>query len=311
MDLRQLRYFVAVARERNFTRAAQMLHIAQPPLSRQIQLLEEELGVPLILRETRPVKLTDAGRLFYEQALQILGRVEQMRTTTRRVGLNQNSVLSIGFVASTLYGGLPVLVRKLRQHAPELDIQLLELLSVQQIPALKEGRIDIGFGRLRHNDPNVVGVVLREERLTLAIPQDTPLAAASTPLPLSALAGQKLIVYPKEPRPSYADHVLGLLESHDVRPAEVHEVREIQTALGLVAADSGLCVIPRSARQMRSDLHYRLIDGERITSPVILNHRIGDKSAYIELVKKLIKDMYAENPSWLESSPPLPDHPTT
>lgn len=306
MDLRQLRYFVAVARERNFTRAAQMLHIAQPPLSRQIQLLEEELGVPLILRDTRPVKLTDAGRLFYEQALQILGRVEQMRTTTRRVGLNQNSVLSIGFVASTLYGGLPVLVRKLRRHAPELDIQLLEMLSVQQIPALKEGRIDIGFGRLRHNDPNVVGIVLREERLTLAIPRDTPLAEESTPLPIGALAGQKLIVYPKEPRPSYADHVLGLLESHDVRPAEVHEVREIQTALGLVAADSGLCVIPRSAQQMRSDLHYRLIEGERITSPVILNHRIGDQSVYIELVKKLIKDMYAENPSWLENSRPLP-----
>lgn len=306
MDLRQLRYFVAVARERNFTRAAQMLHIAQPPLSRQIQLLEEELGVPLILRDTRPVKLTDAGRLFYEQALQVLGRVEQMRAATRRVGLNQNSVLSIGFVASTLYGGLPSLVRKLRRHAPELDIQLLELLSVQQIPALKEGRIDIGFGRLRHNDPNVVGIVLREERLAVAIPRDTPFASDPTPLPIEALAGQKLIVYPKEPRPSYADHVLGLLESHDVRPAEVHEVREIQTALGLVAADSGLCVVPCSAQQMRSDLHYRLIEGERMTSPVILNHRIGDQSKYIDLVKQLIRDMYAENPAWLEASYTLP-----
>ena len=86
MDLRQLRYFVAVARERNFTRAAQNLHIAQPPLSRQIQLLEEELGVPLILRDTRPIRLTEAGRLFHEQALQVLGRVEQMREATRRWG---------------------------------------------------------------------------------------------------------------------------------------------------------------------------------------------------------------------------------
>lgn len=300
MDLRQLRYFVAVARERNFTRAAETLNIAQPPLSRQIQLLEEELGVALLLRDCRPVKLTDAGRLFYEQALQILGRVEQMRTATRRVGLNQNSVFSIGFVASTLYGGLPSLVRKMRQHAPELDIQLLELLSVQQIPALKEGRIDIGFGRMRHSDPNVIGIVLREERLAVAAARGTPLAGESDPVPLTALAGQKLIVYPKEPRPGYADHVLGLLYGRDVRPAEVHEVREIQTALGLVAAEAGVCIVPASARQMRSDLHYRLIADAGATSPVILNHRVSDQSIYIDLVKRLIRDMYVEEPAWLD-----------
>ncbi|RXT29901.1 LysR family transcriptional regulator [Rhizobium leguminosarum] len=300
MDLRQLRYFVAVARERNFTRAAETLHIAQPPLSRQIQLLEDELGVPLIIRKTRPVRLTEAGRLFYEQSLQVLGRVEQMLAATRRVGLNQNSVLSIGFVASTLYGGLPSLVRKLRQHAPELDIQLLEMVSVQQIPALKEGRIDIGFGRLRNSDPNVIGTVLREERLVVAIPKGTSLAQDASPLGVAALAGQKVIVYPKEPRPGYADHVLNLLHSHDARPAEVQEVREIQTALGLVAAEAGLCIIPASARQIRSDVHYRLLDGKDATSPVILNHRVGDNSNYIDLVKQLIEEMYAEDPPWLD-----------
>jgi len=300
MDLRQMRYFVAVARERNFTRAAQMLHIAQPPLSRQIQLLEEELGVELIIRKSRPIRLTDAGRLFYEQALQVLGRVDQMRTATRRVGLNQNSVLSIGFVASTLYGGLPPLVRKLRQHAPELDIQLLELVSVQQLPALKEGRIDIGIGRLRHSDPNVIGTVLRDERLVVAVPQGSPLSMSLAPLPVEALDAQRMIVYPKEPRPSYADQVLSLLHRHNVRPVEVQEVREIQTALGLVAAEAGVCIIPSSARQMRSDVHYRLLEGEGATSPVILNHRVGDTSAHIGLVKKLIAEMYAENPPWLD-----------
>jgi DNA-binding transcriptional LysR family regulator len=302
MDLRQLRYFAAVARERNFTRAAETLHIAQPPLSRQIQLLEEELGVALIIRKSRPIKLTDAGRLFYEQALQVLGRVDQMKDATRRVGLNRNRVLSIGFVASTLYGGLPSLVRKLRQNAPELDIQLLEMLSIQQIPALKEGRIDLGFGRLKHNDPNVVSTVLREERLVAALPQDMALAHDIAPLPLTALNGLKLIVYPKEPRPSYADQILTLLQDEDVRPSEVLEVREIQTALGLVAADSGVCIIPASARQMRSDVLYRLIDGPRALSPVILNHRIGDTSRYLDLIKSLIVDMYAENPAWFEAN---------
>ncbi|MEG4641567.1 DNA-binding transcriptional LysR family regulator [Paracoccus pantotrophus] len=302
MDLRQLRYFAAVARERNFTRAAESLHIAQPPLSRQIQLLEEELGVVLIIRKSRPIKLTDAGRLFYEQALQVLGRVDQMKDATRRVGMNRNRVLSIGFVASTLYGGLPSLVRKLRQSAPELDIQLLEMLSIQQIPALKEGRIDIGFGRLMHSDPNVVGTVLREERLVVALAQGTPLARDDAPLPLSAIAGQKLIVYPKEPRPSYADQVLGMLQDEEIRPSEVLEVREIQTALGLVAADSGICIIPSSARQMRSDVQYRAIDDLRAVSPVILSHRAGENSRYLDLVKTLIRDMYAENPAWLEAN---------
>lgn len=299
MDLRQLRYFVAVARERNFTRAAQILHIAQPPLSRQIQALEEEMGVPLILRRSRPLRLTEAGRLFYEQAMQVLGRVDQMREATRRVGLNRNSVLSIGFVASTLYGGLPSLVRKLRQRAPELDIQLLEMVSVQQIPALKEGRIDIGFGRLRHSDPNVIGTVLREEHLVAAVPRGTPLAMESTPLPVSALDAQKVIVYPKEPRPGYADQVLSLLHSHDVRPGEIQEVREIQTALGLVAAEAGVCIIPSSARQMRSDVHYRLLEGEGATSPIILNHRVGDTSHHLDLVRQVIAEIYAENPPWL------------
>lgn len=93
MELRQLRYFVAVARERNITKAAQQLNMAQPPLSRQIQMLEDELGVPLLLRSSRPVKLTEAGRVFYEQALQILGRIDQMKAATRRVGLNQNKIV--------------------------------------------------------------------------------------------------------------------------------------------------------------------------------------------------------------------------
>lgn len=295
MDLRQLRYFVAVARERNFTRAAEMLNMAQPPLSRQIQLLEEDLGVELIIRKSRPVKLTEAGRLFYEQALQVLGRIDQMRAATRRVGLNQNSVLSIGFVGSTLYGGLPSLLRRLRQHAPELDVRLLDMISVQQMAALKEGRIDIGFGRLRHNDPNITSTIVREERLVVATPKDTPLAQDTHPISMKDLAGQRLIVYPKEPRPSYADQVLNLLQTEDVRPSEVQEVREIQTALGLVAADAGICVIPASARQMRADLHYRLIAEERATSPVILSHRLGDQSSYIELIKQLIAEMGGED----------------
>ncbi|MEK6345982.1 MAG: LysR family transcriptional regulator [Burkholderia sp.] len=292
MDLRQLRYFVAVARERNFTRAAAQLHIAQPPLSRQIQLLEEEIGVQLLLRNSRSVQLTDAGRVFFEQAIQLLGRAEQMQEATRRVGQHQRSVMSIGFVASTLYGGLPQVLQKLRVEAPELDIQMVELMSIEQIAALKAGRIDIGFGRVPHSDPSVAGIVVHEERLAVALPRSSPMAGVAEPLPIAALSGQRLIVYPKEPRPGFADQVLSAVHGHGVTLSDVLEVREIQTALGLVAAEFGICLIPQSACQMRHDVHYRLIDDERVTSPVILNHRLNDHSRHIALVKQLIEDVY-------------------
>jgi len=299
MDVRQLKYFIAVANTRNFTRASEQLHIAQPPLSRQIQLLEEELGVQLLLRNCRPLRLTEAGRVFYEQALQITNRLDQLKTATRQIGLHQRQTLSIGFVASTLYGGLPMLVRKLRHHYPDVDIQLVELTSMQQFAALKSDRIDVGFGRIRSNDTSVARTVLREERLVLALPPSSSLAADTSPVSLRVLNGQKLIVYPKEPRPSFADHILSLLNDQAIRPSEVHEVREIQTALGLVAAESGLCLIPASAR-LRNDLHYRLIDDPRATSPIILTHRINDNAWYIDAIQQLVASMYAEKPAWLD-----------
>jgi DNA-binding transcriptional LysR family regulator len=299
MDLRQLRYFVAVATTKNFTRAAEQMHIAQPPLSRQIQLLEEELEVQLIQRNTRPVRLTEAGRLFYEQSLQVLHRVDQMKNTARQASRNQRQSISIAYVPSTLYGGLPMLVRMFRQRYPDTDVHLVDLGSIQQISELKSGRIDLGFGRIRSNDTSVARTVLREERLVLAIPPAWPLAASSGPVNLEDLEHYKLIVFPKEPRPSFADHVLGMLHEKGIKLAEVHEVRELHAALGLVAAEVGLCIVPAAAR-LRSDLVYRLIADEKATSPIILSHRLNDDSWYIGAVKQLIVEMYAQNPPWLD-----------
>jgi LysR family transcriptional regulator, benzoate and cis,cis-muconate-responsive activator of ben and cat genes len=299
MDLRQLRYFVAVATTRNFTRAAEQMHIAQPPLSRQIQLLEEELGVQLVQRNSRPVRLTEAGRQFHEQSLQVLQRVEQMKNSARQTGLHQRQAITVAYVASTLYGGLPTLVRTFRQRYPDTDIHLVDLNSVQQINELKAGRIDLGFGRIRSRDTSVARTVLREERLVLAIPPGSPLAGRTGPIRLAELEQQRLLVFPKEPRPSFADHVLGLLHDEGVQLEQVHEVRELQAALGLVAAEMGVCVIPTTAR-LRADLVYRRISDEQATSPIILSHRLNDDSWYIPAIKQLIAEMYAQNPPWLE-----------
>ena len=299
MDLRQLRYFVAVVATKNFTRAAEQMHIAQPPLSRQIQLLEDELGVQLLHRNSRPVRLTEAGRVFHEQALQVLHRVDQMKRGARQASLNQRQSISIAYVPSTLYGGLPMLVRKFRQRHPDTDIHLIDLSSEQQISELKAGRIDLGFGRIRSRDTTVARTVLREERLVLAVPPGTPLAASKERIGLEDIEQQRLIVFPKEPRPSFADHVLSLLHGRGIQLAEVHEVRELQAALGLVAAEMGVCIVPAAAR-LRSDLVYRLIDDEQATSPIILSHRLNDDSWYIPAIKELIAEMYAENPPWLD-----------
>ncbi|MET0288067.1 MAG: LysR family transcriptional regulator [Pseudoxanthomonas sp.] len=300
MEIRHLRYFLAVAETLNFTKAAEQLHIAQPPLSRQIQQLEEELGTQLIVRTSRPIRLTEAGRLFHQEAVQLLGRLEQMKEAARRVGHSQRRVLSIGFVASVLYGGLPAVVRRLRLQRPELEIRLTEMMSGEQVEALKAGRIDLGFGRIRSHDAAVERLVLREERLVAALPHDHALARSIKPLSPTQLAGRRLIVYPSRPRPSFADQVLSLLADHGAHPREVQEVGELQTALGLVASQAGICLVPASARTMRADLHYRLVDDEHATSPVILSYRRNDTSDLVDAVKGCIRAVYAEAPPWLD-----------
>ncbi|HCK7343194.1 LysR family transcriptional regulator, partial [Pseudomonas aeruginosa] len=173
MELRHLRYFQALARTLNFTRAAEQLHIAQPPLSRQIQQLEEMLGVALLERG-RPLRLTEAGRFFHEQSATLLDQLESICDSTRRIGQGQRQWFGIGFVPSALYGVLPELIRHLRGD-PELELGLLEMTTLQQVEALKSGRIDIGFGRIRIDDPAIRQSVLSEEPLVAALPAGHPL----------------------------------------------------------------------------------------------------------------------------------------
>lgn len=294
MELRQLRYFVAVAQEQNFTRAARRLNIAQPPLSRQTRQLEHETGVLLIERGLRPVRLTEAGKLFYDQAVQALDHVERMVEMTRRLAAAARPRIGIGFVSSTLYGYLPEVIRRYRVERPEVEISLLELTSLEQIPALKEGRIDVGFGRIPHGDPQVDRVLMRNEPLLAALPATHPLAARAD-LRLADLAHLPLVVYPKAPRPSYADQVLALYRACGLRPPLVHEVKELQTALGLVAAESGVALVPASVARLRRDnVVYAPLDEPGAISPVIMSTRRDDPSPEIALILKLIKRMYRD-----------------
>ncbi|MCD9120782.1 MULTISPECIES: LysR family transcriptional regulator [Cupriavidus] len=297
MELRHLRYFQTVARELNVTRAAALLHIAQPPLSRQIRQFEDELGVPLFERVGRGLRLTEAGRFLLEQSLQLTQRLDEMIEGTRRIGRNEKRWFGIGFVPSVLYGVLPDLIRELRADQSEVEVGLTEMISVQQLEALKSGRIDLGFGRLALSDPAIVQQVVMAEPLVAALPAraapregeggngggrgrvggdgDSPMAPAE-------LARRGLILYPARPRPSYADHVLSLFRAQGLQPRVVQEANELQTALGLVAAGLGITLVPSSVQRLhRDDVRYCPIDAPGFVSPVIMSYRAGDASPFL------------------------------
>lgn len=293
MDSRQLRYFATVARERNFTRAAEALHIAQPPLSRAIAQLEEEFGLALFDRASRPLALTDAGKVLFEQAIQVLDRMDEISAVAARLRGAEQTRLRIGFVASTLYGYLPEVVRRYREVRPQVELILLEMTTIEQLAALKEGRIDIGIGRIAFTDHAIERTLLRNEILSVALPIAHPLSARTGTLRLAELADDTLVIYPKQPRPSYADQVLAVFRERDVRPRAIQEVRELQTALGLVAAAAGFCIVPASVERLRRDnVVYRRLDEPSAVSPIIMSTRKGDPSSEIRLVLRLIKDMY-------------------
>ena len=294
MELRHLRYFVAVADEKNFTRAAERLHIAQPPLSRQVQQLEEELGVLLIEKGSRPLRLTEAGRFFHAHAQELLDKAADLKAMTQRVGKIDRK-FAIGFVASTLYGLLPEIVRRFRNRYQSLEISFHELTTMEQLQALKEGRIDVGFGRLKSEDPAIRRIVLREEALIVALPAGHRLSATEGPVQLAELARETLLVYPKNPRPSFADQVLATFRERNLVPQQVQEVRELQIAIGLVGAGQGIAIVPQSLQGMvRTDVVYRPLDDRQAVSPIIFSARHMDRSPELVNMLEVIYEIYEE-----------------
>ena len=294
MELRHLRYFVAVAEERNFTRAAQRLHIAQPPLSRQIQQLEEILGVQLFERNSRPLKLTETGKFFYSHAVQVLAQTAELESMTRRVGNIERS-LSVGFVGSTLYGMLPKIIRRFRDENTTVELSLHEMSTMDQFRALKDGVIDIGFGRIRHEDANIRRVILREGKMIVALPEGHPLSLVKPALALGDLVNETLIIFPKAPRPSYADQVLSAFHDRALKPRRIYEVRELQIALGLVAAGEGIAVVPSSVYGLkRDDVSYKELDDPTLVSPIIMSMRALDESRDIREMLELVYRLYEE-----------------
>ncbi|MCK6375091.1 MAG: LysR family transcriptional regulator [Zoogloea sp.] len=289
MELRQLRYFEAVASTLNFSRAAERLHIAQPPLSRQIQQLEDELGVSLLDRSSRPLKLTNAGSFFYDQTVQVLARLKEIQAATRRIGAGGTRWMGIGFVPSILYGFLPNVLQRFTNENENLDISLSELTSVQQAEALKAGRIDVGFGRLAIQDEGLQNIVLTEELMVVAIPSGSALCKETT-IPLRRLVSEVLVLYPAAPRPSFADQVLHQFSVRGYEVRKTYETNGLQTAIGLVAAGMGVTIVPESVQRLRrDDVTYRPLAEQGLTSPLIMTIRVGDTSDHVAKFRAMIE----------------------
>jgi DNA-binding transcriptional LysR family regulator len=251
-EISQLRCFVAIAEELHFSRAAERLNMTQPPLSRQIRLLEHQIGTLLLERSSRVVRLTAAGRAFLPEAARILRIAEDAAFTARRVAKGEQGTLAIGFTAASGYSLLPQVVRHLREHAPGVALTLKELVSTAQVEALNAGEIDLGLLRPHACNSELETVVLATESIMLAIPEREADQWPQSPT-LACLHGKPFVMYsPYEARPFY-QMLSERFARAGVIPDVVEHIGQVHTMLALVGAGIGAALIADGAARLKFD----------------------------------------------------------
>lgn len=295
MELRHLRYFIAVAEEAHITRAAERLGIQQPPLSQQIRALERELEVQLFRRKPRGVELTDAGQAFLERARAILDQVDRAFATTRRTARGEQGRVVVGFTSSApFHPFVPRVIRAFREMSPLVSLVLEESGSSDLVQGLHNDEIDAAF--IRSPLADVVGLVVRpllEEDMVVALPAAHPLAAGGTaPLPLTTLANETFILYKRPGGPGLYDTIITACRGAGFSPSVGQEAPRIISTLNLVAAGLGVSIVPASLQRLQMDgvIYRPIADNEQLKAPLILACRPGENSAavqrFIELVQR-------------------------
>ncbi|NEQ49686.1 MAG: LysR family transcriptional regulator [Leptolyngbya sp. SIO3F4] len=251
MELRHLRYFLAVAEELHFGRAAKRLQMAQPPLSQQIKQLERELGVQLFARTRRKVSLTVAGEVLQQESQQIFQQLEQTVTRTQQAARGEVGRLAIAFVSSAMYSLLPDYLKQFREQYPQIDIILHELSSREQIQGLLENRLDIGLMRppVEHDALQAKSVL--QESLVAALPLDHRLASQEH-ISVRALQDELFILFPRPMATRLYDQIISFCDQEGgFSPTVVQQAAQMQTILSLVAADIGVTIVPESLRSLQ------------------------------------------------------------
>ncbi|KWV52573.1 hypothetical protein AS156_10275 [Bradyrhizobium macuxiense] len=284
MGLRHLRYFVAIGEELNFTRAAERLHIAQPPLSQQIRQLEEELGVTLLQRNSRPVRRTEAGELFLARARVLLASLDDAVADTRRVGRGQAGKLAIGFVGSAMFAGLPDIVGAYRDEHPDVALVLDEMLAADIAEALRRRRIDVGIARpALLPEAGLAQRLILEEPYVAALPRAHPLAARSD-IALGELSDDAFVLYPARPEPSVTSLIVTACQAAGFTPRLAQEVLHLQTAIGLIAAGVGVSLVPKAAARAQSGrgVAYVPLTAPAVVAPLTIAWREEDASPAVQ-----------------------------
>ncbi|WP_304618159.1 LysR family transcriptional regulator [Paracoccus sp. (in: a-proteobacteria)] len=291
MNLRQLTYFIAVAEELHFGRAAERLDMAQPPLSRQIKQIEEELGATLFNRGRSAITLTQAGERLLERGRAILAQMEDTRLEVRRLGQGAEGRLRIGFVGSATYGILPNIVKSFRANYPDVNLSLIPMNNANLHRALVARELDLAFARPALRDPEFLTKELMEEKLILALP-DTVDTGSRTIARLERLATHNLILYPEYPRPGYGDMVLRACENAGFPVPLRIWVMDLHTALSLVAVGEGVCIVPSSVGSTpRRGVKFLNIEPEIARTSLSINLRVDEQGVHVHNFVRLAQQV--------------------
>jgi len=278
MELRHMRSFVAVAEELHFGRAAERLHLAQPALSRQIQNLEQDLGVLLFFRTKRRVQLTDAGAVFLDQVRSVFNCVDEAIQAAQRGARGQSGWLEIGFVGSATYDVLPAAINAFRQQFPQVELRLAQMTTTEQVAALHEKRIHVGFLRPPVWGEGLALETIAREPLVVVLPSKHRLTKRRS-IPLKALAGERFVLFPNRPTLSWADYIVAVCQRAGFEPQVVQRTMEIQTAISLVSAGVGITLAAASVENIRRrGVVYRRLSGTAPKTELIAAYRPDDPS---------------------------------
>ena len=295
MELRHLRYFVAVAEEGHVTRAAERLGMQQPPLSQQIRALEREVGAQLFRRKPRGMELTAAGRAFLGDALAILAHVEHAFATTRRAARGEEGRIGVGFTSSApFHPFVPRVIRAFREGSPLVALALEESGTSELIEALRSEKLDAVFIRSSAVDLSGLAVHrLLDEEMIAALPAGHPLAGKSNGMiALPCLSNEQFVLYRRPAGPGFYDAIITACRDAGFNPAVAQEAPRILSTLNLVAAGLGISIVPASLQRMQMDgvVYRRLKTARKLVAPLSLAVRLSESSAavrrFVELARR-------------------------
>lgn len=253
MELRHLRYYIVVAEQLHFGRAAKLLNISQPPLSNQIKHLEEEIGVQLLIRNNKEVRITPAGQHFLQAARSCIMTLDKEIAFTQRIAQGKEGIISIGFSGTMSFHLIPSIVKDFKRNHPGIDIRLQQLTTHNQVVGLIHGTIDVGFLVAPVLDKRIDNITILEERFVACLPKSHALANCNHIIDVSKLCDENWVMTPREAGHGYHDAIMSLCKEHHFIPNVIQTAQEQQTLVALVAAEMGVTLLPHSATYIKND----------------------------------------------------------